>query len=327
MSSDKVLQKKRKKDKSKVNEIGGLTKIKKDSPEERSISFIINSEEKTLKIKKSSSLSSTLKSLKFDIPYYIKDGKEVILNNKTQIDNYFHSGLNCNIYNYEFYAYFNKEQFNKQYADSQINLSLNLKKLYFGIKDFCKFHLKSYTFLQFKKVNWNFCNFRDPVYNFNTINVIEIFAKKGVGISTYFFKYFQKYRNRETAVDRFIPYLIFDYQKLKTANTLNEYFFLLNFAIVNAFVIFDEYKSYATKLFNLIKKDGLINIENIIYQIIIDIRNICDYKNYYYRPTIIIDNYSFFLDTSRQSFKNKLYTQSTSIDYTLFIIYSLKEQQ
>ena len=35
---------------------------------------------------------------------------------------------------------------------------------------FCKFHLSSYTFLQFKKVNWNFCNFRDPVYKDNTIN-------------------------------------------------------------------------------------------------------------------------------------------------------------
>ena len=86
--------------------------------------------------------------------------------------------MKSDIYNYHFYTYFNEEQFNKQYKASQIDLSLNLKELYYGKNYFCKNHLLSYTFLQFKTVVYNFCNFRDPVYNGNTIEVIEIFSKK-----------------------------------------------------------------------------------------------------------------------------------------------------
>ena len=185
-------------------------------------------------------------------------------------------------------------------------MSLNLKKLYFNKSNFCKYHLESYTRLLFKKVKFTFYEFRDPVYEGNTIDVIEIFAKSGLGISTYFFIYYQQYRNKETAKGRFIPYLIFDYQKLKNAENIDDCFFLLNFAIVNCFVNYEEYEKYSSSLFILIKKNGINNIEKIIFQIINDIKDMCIKNEHYYRPRIILDKYSFLLDID-ESFKKKLY--------------------
>lgn len=327
MSCDKILQKKRPNlIKAHTDITGNPTKKKKYSPEERKITFVINSNEILINISTTHSLCETLNILEFQIPFYIKDNKEIILANENQINDFFHNKLGSKIYNYEYYTYFSQKEFEEQYKASQIDLSLNLKKLFFGKDYFYKFHLNSYTRLLFKYVNFTFYNFRDPVYNYNSIDVIELFAKSGLGISTYFFLYYQKFRNRESAKDSFIPYIIIDYEKLKKCRTINEFVFLLNFSIVNCFVFFNDYKKYSSTLFNLIKNNGINNIDKIIFQILIDIKDICKKNKYYYKPCIILDRYSFILDDN-ESFRKKLCNISTNLNYQLIIIYSLKEKK
>ena len=328
-SAKRVLQKKRKfelPDTTNKNMAFKHKSQKKSSPEERIIIFVINSKEFFLRINSTYSLINTLKLLNFEIPYYIDEGHEIILHDNLAINDFFHLGKKNKIYNYNYYSYFTEKDFENQYEASQINLSTNLRELFYGQNYFCKLHLSSYLFLRFKNVEFNFCKFRDTVYNGKTIDVIEIFAKKGLGISTYLFLYFDKYRNKEYAIQRFIPFLIFNYKELKAAKTIDECIFLLNFAIVNSFVSYKEYSDYSTKVFNLVKKYGGEKIEDIIFQIIKDIKKIWIKNKYYYRPCIIIDKYSFLFDDN-ETFKNNLYTECLNIKFTLFIVYSLNEKK
>ena len=325
MSSEKkVLHQKRSRTGENIE--GKPKKNKKNSPEERRIIFVVNSKEFLLKISSASHLFYTLNRLKFDIPYYKKNGKEIILNDDDNINIFFHSSENPKIYNYSSYSFFDENTFESQYKASQINLSSNLKELYFDNDYFCKLHLDNYLYLRFKNIEFNFKNFRDPVYDHNKIDIIEIFSKNGLGISTYFFTFFQKYRYRNKEANRFIPFLIFYYKELKNAKTIDESFFLLNFAIVNAFLSYEEYSLYSTKLFNLIKNNGLEKIESIIFEIMKDINEIWIKNKYYYKPRVIIDRYYFYLDKD-ELFKNRLYKESLNLQYKLIIIYSFREKK
>lgn len=329
MSCDITLGKKRRMIRNKIhcNNADSPSKTKNISPEERDITFIIDKKTKeTMKIRSSFALKSKLISLKFQIPYYIENKKEIILVNDDDLFNFFHSTKNTTIYNYEFYTFFGKDNFNAQYKACQDDKWTNIKKLFYNNDYFCKEHLNSYFFISFKNVNFNFYNFRDTIKDHIPINVIEIFTKKGVGISTHMFLYFQKYRNTIRDNERFMPFLIFYYPQLKKAKTIDSLYFLLNYAIVNCFVYFNDYEEYATNLFDIIKTKGLYNINEIIFKIIKDILDICAKKKYLYRPRVIIDRYSFKLDEN-ENFKNKLYKDSEELEYKLYIIYSFKEKK
>ena len=166
MSSEKkVLHQKRSRTGENIE--GKPKKNKKNSPEERRIIFVVNSKEFLLKISSASHLFYTLNRLKFDIPYYKKNGKEIILNDDDNIHIFFHSSENPKIYNYSSYSFFDENTFESQYKASQINLSSNLKELYFDNDYFCKLHLDNYLYLRFKNIEFNFKNFRG--FQFMTI--------------------------------------------------------------------------------------------------------------------------------------------------------------
>ena len=329
MSCDRALGKKRKilRNIEQISNTKGPSKIKNVSPEERNITFIYdNLMKQTLKIKSSFALKNTLFSLNFQIPYYIDEyNREIILINDDDLFNFFHSTKYSTIYNYKFYTYFKKDDFDAQFKASQREQWTNIKKLFYNNEYFCKNHLNSYSYISFKKVNFNFYNFRDTIKDHVPINVIEIFTKKGIGISTHMFLYFLKYREYIRANEKFIPFLIFKYPELIAAKTINLLYFLLNYAIVNCFVFFNDYENYATHLFSIIKEKGF-RINEIIFEIINDILDIWAKKKYLYLPRVIVDRYSFKLDED-ESFKNKLYKDSKKLGYKLYIIYSFKEKK
>ena len=331
MSADKVLQRKRKKAKDKemsyINQEEKEIKKKKLSPQERIIIFVNeDGSEDMINISSTKDFSITIRAYKFEMPYYIKDGKEIILSSSNDEKLYFHSGYKFKIYNYKYYAFFSENIFESQYNSYEEELSYNMKELFFNRDDFVPIHLKKYTRLKFKKVLFNFYEFRDAIYDQKPLNVIEFFVKSGIGITTHLFLYFLNYRKQVRPKDRFIPFLIFNYSKLKASRTIAECYLLLNFAIVTAFINFKDYQNYSKQLYKIIKEKGLNNIENIILEIIKDINIIYTEEEYFYRPAIIIDKYSFTQD-KEENFKSKLYENCVQLKYILYIVYSLKEKK
>ena len=90
--------------------------------------------------------------------------------------------------------------------------------------------------------------------------------------------HFQKYRNKERANERFIPFLIIKYNELKSIKTIKELNLLLNFAIVNAFVNYEDYQEFTKKIYLLIKNNGY-NIQIIIISLIEEIIKYYKTKN------------------------------------------------
>ena len=130
--------------------------------------------------------------------------------------------------------------------------------------------MPSYNLILFKKVKFTFHEFRDPVANYHAVYVIDVFSKKNIGLSTNLFCFFQKYRNKERANERFIPFLIIKYNELKSIKTIKELNLLLNFAIVNAFINYEDYQEFTKKIYLLIKNNGY-NIQIIIISLIEEI--------------------------------------------------------
>ena len=143
--------------------------------------------EDIIKISSSEDFSKTIRAYQFKMPYYIKDGKEIILSNLKEEKTYFHSGYKFKIYNYKYFAYFSRNIFESQYNSYEEILSYNMKELFFNKDDFVPIHLKSYTRLEFKKVLFNFYEFRDTTYDHKELDVIEFFVKAGIGITTHLF--------------------------------------------------------------------------------------------------------------------------------------------
>ena len=111
------------------------TKTKHYSPEERSIDFYINQKEKhTMQIRSCEELSKKIISLNYDIPYYIKDNKdEIIISNKKDLDDFFHSTKINKIFDYKYYTFFTKNEFNEQYNAYQNELSKSINKFFIKI--------------------------------------------------------------------------------------------------------------------------------------------------------------------------------------------------
>ena len=329
MSAYKALQRKRKKAEIMLykNQEEEPIKLKKLSQQQRIIIFVNeDGSEDMIKISSQQDFCDTIRIYKFEMPYYIKEGKEIILSNSKDEELYFNSGYKYKIYNYKYYTFFSKNTFVAQINSYEDKLSYNMKEIFFNKDDFVPIHLKSYTRLKFKNVLFNFYNFRDTVYDHKALDVIELFVKSGIGITTHLFLFFLNYRKNIRPKERFIPFLIINYSKLKTSRSIAQCYLLLNFAIVTCFIDFEEYEKYSTKLYKIIKEKGINNIENIILEIIKDICNIYTEKDYFYRPSLIIDRYSFAQDKN-EIFKSQLYNNCVQLKYTLFIVYSMKEKK
>ena len=244
-------------------------KINNSSSEGRIITFKTGSKEVKQKIKSAEELSKLIKNLKFDIPYYIKNNNEIILSNKNEISRFFNS-KELTIKNYEYFPYFSKNIFEEQYTAIQIEQNTDIRKIFYHENNFYLNHLPSYNLILFKKVKFTFHEFRDPVANYHAVYVIDVFSKKNIGLSTNLFCFFQKYRNKERANERFIPFLIIKYNELKSIKTIKELNLLLNFAIVNAFVNYEDYQEFTKKIYLLIKNNGY-NIQTIIISLIEEI--------------------------------------------------------
>ena len=298
-------------------------KISNDSPEQRFITFKIEDESHKYYIKSANDLQIKIKELNYSIPYYIDDEKEKLLVSNQDINDFFHSTKLCILYNFKYYTFFSEKIFEIQYNETLKDI-FNMKNFFYNNKFFYKYHLKSYTHLNFNGLNLNFTNLRDLVKDGICLNVLEIFAKSGVGITTEIFYFFQQYRDKYNTIGRCIPFLIFNYRELKRVTTIKKYYLLLNFAIINAFVNFEDYRQYSLKLFQLINMNGIDNVENIIYEIINDMTE--KFSNFNYQPYIIIDRYSFECDPEN-IFRNSLYEKVKKNKFKLFIIYSYLEKE
>ena len=299
-------------------------KINNSSSEGRIITFKTGSKEVKQKIKSAEELSKLIKNLKFDIPYYIKNNNEIILSNKNEISRFFNS-KELTIKNYEYFPYFSKNIFEEQYTAIQIEQNTDIRKIFYHENNFYLNHLPSYNLILFKKVKFTFHEFRDPVANYHAVYVIDVFSKKNIGLSTNLFCFFQKYRNKERANERFIPFLIIKYNELKSIKTIKELNLLLNFAIVNAFVNYEDYQEFTKKIYLLIKNNGY-NIQIIIISLIEEIIKYYQTKNYLYPPYIIIDKYYYKYDQN-QNLRNKIINKLSKFHFILFIVYSFIEKK
>ena len=192
------------------NELISLPKNNHYSPEFRYITFINDDTEKKIKIESTSELSVIIKKLNFNIPYYIENGKEFIIINYDDLNYFFHNKTLSKIYNFSNYNFISEKHFKKQYEDinKERKYISNIKDIYFNNKELIKFHLPKYSYINFKYSTLSFPNFRDPVSKEDRhgVDIIEIFSKQKIGISTELFVYFSQYRQIIRANQRFIPF-------------------------------------------------------------------------------------------------------------------------
>lgn len=178
----------RMKDYSKKKEIKPK-KISNESPEQRYITFIIENDSHKIYIKSALDLQIKIKELNYSIPYYIDDEKEKLLVSNQDINDFFHSTKLIKLYNFKYYTFFSEKIFDIQY-DETLKDVFNMENFFYNNKYFYKYHLKSYTHLNFNRLNLNFTNLRDLVKDGICLNVLEIFTKSGVGITTEIFIFF-----------------------------------------------------------------------------------------------------------------------------------------
>ena len=324
MSNEVLLGLKRRK----ISENNDTEEIKNESSAEKIITLVKNSNfQKKVQLSFFYSLKKELENLEFQIPYYIPDNKQVIvkiLDNR--LIHYFYTKKSITIYNYEYKTCFTKDIFETQKKSILKDVNyLNIKELFYNNEALYPNHLKSYAYLSFRELSFYSDELESILYENSPFKIIEIFTKKGVGISTHLFLFFQRKRSIFGPKEGFIPFLIFNYPKLKAVKTISELNFLLNFAIVNCFLYYDEYVEYSKHVFELIKFHGLNYINDIIFDIIKDIRNINEKKNLNL-PYVIIDRYIFSLD-SDETFKKRLIFDAETLDSKIIFIYSLEEKK
>ena len=293
----------------------------KVSPNSRDITFIdVQGKDITIYINTKSELKKQLPKFKFNRPYYIDDqGKEILINN---IGNFFHLSNIDKIYNLKGYKNeIMEENFNEQYECIPNNISketLYLNKFFFK-SYYYKYHTKNYAYLALE-YDIYFTDVREICSSTEkNKKIVEIFRKKKTGITTFLNVYFSQLRTRIRTKERFIPFIIFDYDRLLNLKKFEELINLLNLNIINLFVSYKYYNEFCSKVYLEIAKFGF-DIDNIIISIIdLYIKHIEKF-NMAYVPCIIIDNYN----PENNELYNKLLLSQAKNDFRIIMVYKLK---
>ena len=280
------------------------------SPDNRIITFKnVNGKNISIKINSKNQLKKKLIEFNFKTPYYILDGKEIVIDN---FRNFFHFTSIKEIYNFEYNNLIDKNQFELQYKSIPNYLkdeNLFLDKFFLFNSDYYKQHLPNYNYICFIKSDINLCNLRSfASYSENLLNVIEIFGKNKIGITTELYVYYSQLRTKLRTNERFILFFIFDFGKLLKLKKLNSLMNILNFNLINLFVDYEKYNQFCELIIPKIKKSGF-NIVEIILIIMKEFVNHIKNEDMLYLPVFIIDNYSPQIDQNKNLYNDLIKLQ------------------
>ena len=209
----------------------------------------------------------------------------------------------------------------KDLFNSHINYSLDkniyLNKIFFfATEHFCECHTKDYKFIEFETASTKF--FHDFIKVGHFENLLGIFTKKGVGVTTYLYITFLRFRK-----DKQVHFLYFDLDLFEKMKTTKDILDCLYFFFIGLFINFNEYNKFCEKIFYKLKKRRVIEKEKIIFKIIkYYIKNYMDKDKTIYKPCIIIDN---FRKKNYQLYDNIEKLQNR-YDFSGIIIYSLDDK-
>ena len=241
------------------------------SPTSRTFHLMLNeNEEISVYIISKNELEQELIKYNFQRPYYIdENGKEILIDN---IGRVFHS-ININrIYNMEeFKNIIDEKSFEQQFLSFPNELfkeTLYINKFHFNNNNNYKYHTKDYQYICF--INYDI--YADDLRDFCCTSekkrkIIEIFRKRKIGITTFLSVLYSQLRTRVRTKDRFIPFIVFDYNKLINTNKIKSLIDLINTSMVNLFVHYDDYNDFCSLVYDEIK-ELIYDIDKIIVKII-----------------------------------------------------------
>ena len=296
------------------------------SPESRNIIFIDEIDDIYLmfNINSKEELSKKLIELNFNYPFYKIQNKDILISIEN-IEELFHNIEINKIYNFKYHNLIDENSFENQYNSLADNLSIDpifLNKIFLGHKHFYRVHLKNYDYIIFKYLDLNIFSLRDLCCD-KIINIVEIFGKSKIGKTLTLFLFFSQFRSRIRLTDKFIPFIIFDYKKLKNITRLNSLYDLIYFSVINFFVNYNEYKEFISQIFYKIISLGF-NIEKIILIICEEFLKLIKNKNMLNVPCVIIDNY-----VQKQDFNKKFYFELISLqqkfEFKIIFVYYLND--
>ena len=311
---------------SSIEKIDFYTRGNHISPESRNITFIDEIDDINIKIHIHSKeeLKKKLIELHFNYPFYKIQNKDILIS-FPNIAELFHNVEVNKIYNFKYYNLIDENSFENQYNSLADNLSINpifLNKIFLEHRDFYSVHLKNYDYIIFKYLDLNIFSLRDLCCD-KIINIVEIFGKSKIGKTLTLFLFFSQFRSRIRISGKFIPFVIFDYNKLKQITRLNSLYDLLYFSLINFFVFYNEYQEFTSQIFLKIISLGF-NIEKIILTICEEFFEIIKNKNFLNVPCIIIDNYVQKLDIN-QKFYFKLISLQEKFEFKIIFVYNLND--
>ena len=159
------------------------------------------------------------------------------------------------------------------------------------------------------------------MYFWKKIKIIEIFRKRKIGITTILSVLYSQLRARIRTKDRFIPFIVFDYDKLINTNKINSLLDLINTSIVNLCVHYDDYNDFCTLVYDEIR-ELIFDIDKIVVKIIeLFIERIKNLKMSYV-PCIIID----IFDPIYTELYNKLIKLQNKNNFRIIIVYQLENK-
>ena len=294
--------------------------------ESRNITFIdeIDNINIMIHINSKEELSKKLIELHFNYPFYKIQNKDFLIS-ISNVEEFFHNVELNEIYNYKYHNLIDENSFENQYNSLANNLSVDpifLNKIFLEHKDFYSVHLKNYDYIIFKYHDLDIFSLRDLCCD-KIINIVEIFGKSNIGKTLTLFLFFSQFRSRIRTTGKFIPFIIFDFQKLKQITKLNTLYDLLYFSLINLFVNYNEYQEFTSQIFFKIISLGF-NIEKIILKICEEFLELIKNKNMFNVPCIIIDNYVQKKDFN-QNFYFELISLQQKFEFKIIFVYFLND--
>ena len=241
------------------------------APNSRTFHLVLNEDEEvSVYINSKNELEQELIKNGFERPYYIDEkGKKILINN---LGIFFHSTNINTIYKMEEYRnIIDEKTFEEQYFSIPNKLfkeTLYINKLFFNNNNYYKYHTNNFQYICFINYDIYAGDLRDFCCTSETKRkIVEIFRKRKVGITTFLTVLYSQLRTRLRTEERFIPFILFDYNKLINTNKIKSLIDLINTSIVNLFVHYDDYNDFCSLVYDEIK--GLIfDIDKIIIKII-----------------------------------------------------------
>ena len=190
------------------------------------------------------------------------------------------------------------------------------KIFFYATEYFCEYHTKNYEFIEFKTSSSDY--FETFLKIGNLKEILEIFTKKGIGVTTYMYITFLKFRKEKN-----IHFIYIDINLYEKVNTTKELFNCLYFFVIGLFNDFNDYNKFCKKIFLKLKNKKEIEKEKILLKIIYYyIRDHIITKKDKYKPCIIIDHFY----NKYQNLYQQIEKMLESYYFSTIIIYNLEDQ-